>query len=227
MEDEDVEDKMMADIARMEGYQVFEFPETPDTYADDIWEQDEYEDKYWSYAPDFKAMELEDAESESDKELTLDSEKGDGGGEEKHRFYQFSSDRTDDIIVPGSVCHSIYTAEIGGLPRKSIIDSGATTLYIGRKLVKVLGLKTCKVHARRVKVADKDNYVIDEIVSVDVKVGNLLVEKLTAYICPLKDIDFVFGLSCLEHHNPHVDFRTKSYESSPNGRKYILSHLGP
>src|SRR5579859_2324798 len=37
-----------------------------------------------------------------------------------------------------------YVAEIGGLSRKSIIDSGATTLYIGRKLVKELGLKTAK-----------------------------------------------------------------------------------
>jgi len=96
----------MVDIARMEeeGYQVLEveYPETPDTYAEDVWEQDEYEDNYRRYAPDFKAMELEDAKSESDEELTLDSEKGDGSGEEKDRFYELFSDRTNDIIAPGS-----------------------------------------------------------------------------------------------------------------------------
>ena len=48
-------------------------------------------------------MELEDAKLESDEELTLDSEKGDGGGEEKDRFYELSSDRTNDIIALGSV----------------------------------------------------------------------------------------------------------------------------
>jgi hypothetical protein len=90
-------------------------------------------------------------------------------------------------------------------------------------LVKELGLKTHKDRAHRVKVADKDSCVIDSIVSIKVKAGNLPVEKLTAYIFPLKDIDFVFSLSWLERHNPHVDFRTKSYEFSCNGRKYMLN----
>ena len=56
----------------------------------------------------------------------------------------------------------------------------------------------------------------------NVKVRNLPVESLTAYVFPLKDIDFVLGLSWLEKHNPHVDFRSKSYEFARNGRKYIL-----
>jgi hypothetical protein len=38
----------------------------------------------------------------------------------------------------------------------------------------------------------------------------------------LKDIDFVFGLSWLEKHNPHVDFRAKCYELQRNGRRYTL-----
>jgi len=57
-------------------------------------------------------------------------------------------------------------------------------------------------------------------------VRNLPTETLTAYVFPLKDIDLVLGLSWLEKHNPHVDFRQKSYEFSRNGQKYLLHPIG-
>ena len=226
----EMDEEMMATVEMMEGkgYEVMEmdFPATsPDMYGEDLWEGDDYETNYYDPTPSFKAMEMEDSESELDEESERDwkeveedgSEVADGDSEEEDRFYKLSSDGNNEIIAPGSVRLPIYAAEIGGLPRKAIIDSGATTLYIGRRLVKELGLKTQKVRARRVKVADKDSCIIDSIVSIEVKVGNLPVEKLTAYVFPLKDIDFVFGLSWLERHNPHVDFRNKSYEFSRNG----------
>jgi predicted aspartyl protease len=110
--------------------------------------------------------------------------------------------------------------------QKTIIDSGASTLYISQRIVKDLGLQTTKVKARRVKVADNSRCVVNKIATVDVKVGNLPTETLTAYVFPLKDIDLVLGLSWLEKHNPHVDFRKKSYEFSRNGRKYLLHPIG-
>src|SRR5579859_2324797 len=144
----------MADIARMEeeGCQVLEveYPETPDTYAEDIWEQDEYQDNYRSYAPDFKAMELEDAKSDEDEELTLDSEKGDGGGEEKDGFYELSSDRTNDIIAIGSV---------RGRNRRSFSEVnhrlwGYYSVHRS-KISQRTRPEDSKVHAKRVKVATK------------------------------------------------------------------------
>ena len=79
--------------------------------------------------------------------------------------------------------------------RKTIIDSGASTLYISEKMVKDLGLQTTKIKRRRVKVADNSRCVVNKIATVDVKVGNLPTETLTAYVFPLKDIDLVLGLS--------------------------------
>ena len=235
----EMDDEMMMNVELMEGkgYEVLEmeFPaSSPDMYGEDLWEEeDDYEANYQSLASRLMALELDDeSESELDEEPTLDlkevlddgseMKEGDDDDGEKDRFYELSSDGNNEIIAPSSVRLPIYAAEVGGLPRKSIIDSGATTLYVGRKMIKELGLKTHKVQARRVKVADKDSCIVDQIVSIDVKVGNLPVEKITAYVFPLKDIDIVFGLSWLERHNPHVDFRTKSYEFTRNGRKYML-----
>jgi len=88
--------------------------------------------------------------------------------------------------------------------------------------VEELGLQMMHVKARRVKVADHSRCTVDRITTVDVKVGNLPTETLTAYVFPLKDVDLVLGLSWLEKHNPHVDFRSKSYEFTRNGRHYTL-----
>jgi hypothetical protein len=103
--------------------------------------------------------------------------------------------------APKSIILPTYDAEIGGTIRKMLIDTGASTVYASRSLV---GLRTTKVKARRVEVADKDK-------------DTLHIETLTAYVFPLKEIDL--GLLWLEKHNPRVDFRTKAYEF---GRRYTL-----
>ena len=124
--------------------------------------------------------------------------------------------------MPKSTILPIYNAEIAGTTRKAIIDSGASTLYISQRAAEELGLQMMHVKARRVKVTDHSHCTVDRITTVDVKVGNLPMETLTAYVFPLKDVDLVLGLSWLEKHNPHVDFRSKSYEFTRNGRHYTL-----
>ena len=201
-----------------EGYvykTVHYYDESPDGYVEDLYdEDDDYE--YQEQPQSFQAMELYGSDS--------DTASDDGTEDEDatpENLYELSSDGLE-AKTPKSIVLPIYDAEIGGTVRKAIIDSGASTLYISQGTASELGLKTTKVKARRVKVADNSSCVVNKITTVDVKVGNLPTETLTAYVFSLKDIDFVLGLSWLEKHNPHVDFRSKSYEFLRNGRKYIL-----
>jgi hypothetical protein len=128
--------------------------------------------------------------------------------------------------TPKSTVLPIYDADIEGTMRRTIIDSRASTLYISEKIVKDLGLQTTRVKARCVKVADSSHCVVNRIAMVDIKVGNLPTETLTAYVFPIKDINLVLSLSWLEKHNLHMDFHQKSYEFSCNGRKYLLHPIG-
>src|SRR5579859_2482847 len=194
---------------------VHYYDESPDGYAEDLYsdENDDYE--YQERSQSLRAMEL--CGSDSDMATSSDSDVNLTPG----NLYELFSDGLE-ARTPKSTVLPIYDAEIADTMRKAIIDSGASTLYISQKITKELGLQTTKVKARRVKVADNDSCVVNTITTVDVKVGNLPAEMLTAYVFPLKDIDLVLGLSWLEKHNPHVDFRSKSYEFARNGRKYIL-----
>jgi len=110
--------------------------------------------------------------------------------------------------------------------RKTIIDSGASTLYISEKMVKDLGLQTTKIKRRRVKLQTTADVSSTRSLQSMSRSETFLRRPLTAYVFPLKDIDLVLGLSWLEKHNPHVDFRQKSYEFSRNGRKYLLHPVG-
>jgi len=58
--------------------------------------------------------------------------------------------------------------------------------------------------------------------TIDVKIGDLPVESVTAYLFPLDDIDLVLGLPWLQKHNPHTDWSTLSYEFTRNSRRYHL-----
>jgi hypothetical protein len=68
-------------------------------------------------------------------------------------LYELSADGLE-VETPRSTVLPTYDAEIGGSLRKSIIDSGASTLYVSQRIVKEFGLQTTKVKARKVKVAD-------------------------------------------------------------------------
>ena len=228
----EMDEEMLANIEAMDemGYEVaeVEFPaESPDAYGEDLWDENEDDDEYHeanyeNVSPVLMAMEMDEDEDHDGE----DHDGEDNGSQsetpgENDQFYKLSSD--GDVITPASVRLPIYALEIdGSAGRKGIIDTGATTLFLGKRVAKELGLKIHKIPPRKVKVADKGICVVNEVTVVDVKLGNLPVERLAAYVFPLKDIDFVFGLSWLEYHDPHTSFRNKSYEFSRNGRKYML-----
>ena len=151
-------------------------------------------------------MEMKGSNSDSDKDSDATQD----------NLYEVSIDGLK-VQMLKSMILPIYNAEIAGMTRKAIIDSGASTLYISQRAVEELGLQMTHIKARRVKVADHSHCTVDRITTVDVKIGNLPTETLTAYVFPLKDVNLVLGLSWLEKHNPHLDFRSKSYEFTHNG----------
>jgi gag-polyprotein putative aspartyl protease len=132
---------------------------------------------------------------------------------------------TEDETKTPKFFRPTYDAEIGGTIRKVLIATGASTIYVSQSLVNELGLRTTKVKARRVEVADEDEdtpHIVDEITQVDFKLGNLPVETLTAYVFPLTEFNLVLGLPWLKKHNPRVDFQTWAYEFTRNGKRYTL-----
>jgi hypothetical protein len=62
--------------------------------------------------------------------------------------------------------------------REILTDTGASVAYVSTRLC---GLKTIKVKAGTVNVAEEDTHVVDWITTVDVKLGNLPVETFKAY----------------------------------------------
>ena len=190
---------------------VHYYDESPDGYAEDLYSEDDddYEHQEQSSLT-LKAMNLYGSDSETASD---DDKDEDPTG---NSLYELSSDGRE-AKTPKSIVLPIYNAEIAGTMRKAIIDSGASTLYIGERITRELGLQTTRVKARRFKVADSNSCIVNKITTVHVKIGNLPTETLTAYVFPLKDIDLVLGLSWLEKHNPHVDFRSQSYEFACNG----------
>src|SRR5438046_782909 len=111
---------------------------------------------------------------------------------------------------------------LGDNTAKTIIDSCATTLYIGEHMLENMGVKPMAIKPRRVRVANKEIVTTTGIVEFEMKLGNLPAETITAYTFPLGNIDLVLGLPWLQKHNPHVDFRNLSYEFTRNGRRYHL-----
>jgi transposase InsO family protein len=200
-----------------------QYDATPDGYIEELYSDDEVDDD--GVNDDYQLQEQPETFTAMVTDISNDDDTDSEDLAMSRDLYKLSSDGLE-ACTPKSTVLPIYDADIGGTMRRTIIDSGASTLYISEKIVKDLGLQTTKVKARKVKVADNSRCIVNRITTVDVKVGNLPTETLTAYVFPLKDIDLVLGLSWLEKHNPHVDFRQKSYEFSRNGRKYLLHPIG-
>src|SRR5205085_3301825 len=215
----DSDDSFDSDDNGKEGHS---YSKTPDGYAEDLYSDDDDDDDDYEYQErqlSFRAMEMKGSHSDSDSDNDSESDKDSDAT--RDNLYEVSMDGLE-ARTPKSTILPIYNAEIAGTTRKTIIDSSASTLYISQRAVEELGLQMTHVKARRIKVADHSRCTVNRITTVDVKVGNLPTETLTAYVFPLKDIDLVLGLSWLKKHNPHIDFRSKSYEFTYNGRHYTL-----
>ena len=104
-------------------------------------------------------------------------------------------------VAPDSTKLPIYHGIINDQANsKTIIDSGATTIYIRDSLVKEQGFKITKIPPRTVIVANHDRIQVDGIVTVDLKLNGLPSERIAAYTFPLGNIDIILGLPWLKKH---------------------------
>jgi Aspartyl protease len=124
--------------------------------------------------------------------------------------------------TPGSTILPIYDVDIAGTTRKAIIrvDSGTSTLNISQRIVNELGLRTTKIKARRVKIADHSRCTVDRIATADVKVGNLPTETLTAYVFPLEEDDE--GYESSNKHGMNTKMSTTMNIATVNPRPTTL-----
>ena len=119
----------------------------------------------------------------------------------------------------------VYDAYLNGSePAKTIIDCGSSTLFLNEDMARKLGAVVTKIRKpRKVNVAGKNVVKIDGICTIEMKLGDLPKETVTAYTFPLgSGIDLILGLPWLEKHNPHVDWRLCSLEFNRDGRRYML-----
>jgi hypothetical protein len=72
------------------------------------------------------------------------------------------------------------------------------------------------------KVADRDLVMVDGYATLEIKVGDLPKETITAYTFPLGSIDLILGLPWLQKHNPHTDWKNLTFRFTRNGRQYML-----
>jgi hypothetical protein len=141
-------------------------------------------------------------------------------------LYEISEDGIEVSVansgIPGSKKLSIYEVIVEDTATKTIIDSVCIIIFIGEETAKEAGLKVKVITPRRIRIADKEISIAIGIVIFQMKLGNLPVEIIMAYTFPLSRIGLILGLPWLVRHNPHMDFRTMSYEFTRNGRRYQL-----
>src|SRR6202047_5296387 len=103
-----------------------------------------------------------------------------------------------------------------------IFDTGATTEYLGEEAAERAGAEIIRIEPRKIRVADKQLVTCNSVAKVEMKLGSLTPELITAYVLPMSKIDLILGLPWLRKHNPHVDFQNMSFEFTKNGRKYTI-----
>ena len=64
--------------------------------------------------------------------------------------------------------------------------------------------------------------MVDGYATLEIKVGDLPKETITAYTFPLGSIDLILELPWLQKHNPHTDLKNLTFEFTRNGRQYML-----
>jgi hypothetical protein len=149
--------------------------------------------------------------------------------EQPHLLSTYSLNEESTVVTtPESRRLPIYDSILEGKEKsKTVIDSGATTIYLREALAEQLGLKITRVTPRTVIIADKDKVVVSGVVSLKMQLEGLPPEQITAYTFPLGSVDLILGLSWLQKHNPHTDWRTGTYEFTRNGRRYMLHPRKP
>ena len=155
------------------------------------------------------------------------SDDDDDGDDSFHLMstYEYNHDKTSVTASNGirSTKLPVYSLVLNGEePGKSVVDCGASTLYINETTAKRMGLEITTIKPRKVKIADKDTVMVDGYCTFEAKIGDLPKETITAYTFPLGSIDLILGLPWLQKHNPRTDWEKLTFEFSRNGRHYML-----
>jgi hypothetical protein len=165
------------------------------------------------------SMEMSGSDGDAASDAASDEEGLDGKHTAQDNLYEISSNGLE-ARTPRSTVLPIYDGHIAGTTRHAIVNSETSTLHIGQRIVQESGLQATKIKARRVKIADHSRCTVDRIATVNVKVGNLPTESLTANIFPLKDDDEGY-----ESSNMHGDEYEDEYrDSEPSTHNFVMSH---
>ena len=101
-----------------------------------------------------------------------------------------------------------YDADINGAAAKLVIDSGATTQFIDEATAHTIKAQIVIIPPRRIKVAGRGQVArrtVNQVAVLDVKLGDVPIERIYAYVIPLEDPDLILGCSWLRKHNPLMD----------------------
>jgi len=101
-----------------------------------------------------------------------------------------------------------YDADINGAAAKLVIDSGATTQFIDEATAHTIKAQIVIIPPRRIKVAERGQVArrtVNQVAVLDVKLGDVPIERIYAYVIPLEDPDLILGCSWLRKHNPLMD----------------------
>src|ERR1700737_2085722 len=142
--------------------------------------------------------------------------------------YEFNHDQTSVTSNNGVMSKKLPVYDVvfnGEESGKSVVDSGASTLYINESKAEKMGLKVTRIKPRKVKVADKDVVMVNGYCTFDMKIGDLPKETITAYTFPLGSMDLILGLPWLQKHNPRTDWENLTFEFTRNGRRFMLWRL--
>ncbi|HUJ81448.1 MAG TPA: aspartyl protease family protein, partial [Candidatus Acidoferrales bacterium] len=135
---------------------------------------------------------------------------------------------TGDLVASSALPR--YDADINGADAKLVIDSGATTQFVDETTAHTIKAQIIVIPPRRVKVAGRGQVarkMVNRVAVLDVKLGDVPIERIYAYVIPLEDPDLILGRGWLRKHNPLMDWRTDVCEIVRNGRRYQVNPPKP
>jgi hypothetical protein len=114
-------------------------------------------------------------------------------------FYELSEDSTEASItdstdISGSKKLPIYDRIVGNTSISTIINSECTIIFVSEEIAKEASLNIQLIASRRVCVADKHISIAIGIAIFEMKLENLSIEIITAYIFSLYRIGLVLEL---------------------------------
>ena len=78
---------------------------------------------------------------------------------------------------------------------KTIVNSGAITLYLAKDIAQKFDAKVTQIEPRKVRVANEEISTTTGICTVQMTLGNLPPETITTYVFPLHKTDLILDLS--------------------------------